>query len=575
MTMAKYFSPGVYVEEYDSGPSPMEGSGTSTAGFVGLARKGRVEGMPVLVTGPSDFARKFGGYLSENSWGNNRFLAHAVNHFFINGGSRAFIMRVAPADAAVAKSSCAEGKEGVLDIEAKNPGEWGNSVVITFTASSNSKSQILEDMGDGKYRFKNASDFGVGDVVALEGAGDTQYGVISNITGNMVTFEAPFEGDVVDDALLPKITLHVCQMDVEVDCDGEIEKYPAVSFNVSSPAFIEKAMSKSEIVTLKAQPAQGAVAPIDVICQVFGKEGDTVKVSLAGGLDGTASALTDADFIGKDEGPGSRTGIQAFLDNTDVNIMAVPGIVSANVQLSLVAHCEKLGSRFAVLDMPMTAKSVTDVMQHKDIVDSDYCAMYHPWLQVFDPLDKKDTFIPPSGSIMGIYARTDNARGVHKAPANEVVANCTGLFVNYNVAEQDLLNPKGVNLIRKFPGSGIRVWGARTASSKPLWKYVNVRRLFIYLEESIKANTNWVVFEPNDSSLWARVKRSVEIFLTGVWQTGALVGGSPEEAFFVNIGPSTMTQDDIDNGRLVCVIGVAPVKPAEFVIFKITQKTGE
>jgi phage tail sheath protein FI len=234
-----------------------------------------------------------------------------------------------------------------------------------------------------------------------------------------------------------------------------------------------------------------------------------------------------------------------------------------------------LSSRFAVLDVPRESKTVTDIMKHRDIVDSDYCAMYHPWLRVYDPLDKKDTFIPPSGSVIGIYARSDNSRGVHKAPANEVVANCTGLYVNYNVGEQDLLNPKGVNLIRKFPGAGIRVWGARTASSKPLWRYINVRRLFIYLEESIKANTNWVVFEPNDEKLWSRVRRTIEIFLEGVWRSGALVGGSPADAFFVDIGPNTMSKDDIDNGRMICVIGVAPVKPAEFVIFRITQKTGE
>ena len=255
--------------------------------------------------------------------------------------------------------------------------------------------------------------------------------------------------------------------------------------------------------------------------------------------------------------------------------MAVPGIVSPNVELALVNHCEKLGSRFAVLDMPQNLKTPTDLLQHRDIVDSDYCAMYHPWLKVFDPLDKRDIYIPPSGSILGIYARSDNARGVHKAPANEVVANCTGLSVNYNVGEQDMLNPKGVNLIRRFPGAGIRVWGARTATSRPLWKYINVRRLFIYLEESIKANTNWVVFEPNDPALWARVQRTIEIFLEGVWKSGALAGGGPGDSFFVDIGTNTMSQDDINNGRLVCVIGVAPVKPAEFVIFRVTQKTGE
>ncbi len=575
MIMAEYLSPGVYVEEFDSGPTPMQGVGTSTAGFIGVAEKGPISGAPVLVTGPADFARKFGGYLHESEFGDYRFLAHAVNHFFINGGSRAFVMRVAPSDATIAKAAVLEGKEEIIDIQAKNPGDWGNSIITTFESASSSKSQILEDLGSGKYRLKNATGFTAGDVVALDGAGEEQFAVVKNATGNIVTFESAFEGDVVDDALLPKITVHTCELNVIVDLNGEVEKYNGVSFNALSPSFIEKKMAKSEIVTLKSKPGENAVAPMDVVKQVFGGEGDVVKVTFAGGTNGAAASLSDADFIGKDEGPGSRTGIQAFLDNTDVNIMAVPGIVSANVQLSLVSHCEKLGSRFAVLDMPMTAKTVTDIMEHRDIVDSDYCAMYHPWLQVFDPLDKKDTFIPPSGSIMGIYARSDNARGVHKAPANEVVANCTGLFVNYNVAEQDLLNPKGVNLIRKFPGAGIRVWGARTASSKPLWKYINVRRLFIYLEESIKANTNWVVFEPNDVGLWSRVKRTIETFLEGVWKSGALVGGSASDAFFVDIGPNTMTKDDIDNGRLICVIGVAPVKPAEFVIFKITQKTGE
>ena len=573
--MAEYLSPGVYVEEFDSGPTPMQGVGTSTGGFIGVAEKGPSIGAPVFVTGPADFARKFGGYLHGTEFGDYRFLAHAVNHFFANGGSKAFVMRVVPPDATIAKAKCLEGKEGTIEISARNEGSWGNSVIVSFEASSSSKTQILEDLGEGKYRLKSVAGFDVGDVVELEGSGKPQYSVVTNVTGNNVTFSKPFEGEVVDAGLLPKIVVKTCEMNVVVEEGETVEKYADVSFNVLSPLFIEKVMAKSEIVRLTAKPVEGAVAPIDVVKQVFGGKGSEVKVTLSGGANGTAAALTDADFIGKDEGPGSRTGIQAFLDNTDVNIIAVPGVTSPDVQLSLVSHCEKLASRFAVLDVPMTAKTVPDILQHRDIVDSDYCAMYHPWIKVFDPLDKKDTFIPPSGSVMGIFARSDSNRGVHKAPANEVLANCTGLYANYNVIEQDLLNPKGVNLIRKFPGAGIRVWGARTASSKPLWKYVNVRRLFIYIEESIKANTNWVVFEPNDVALWSRVKRTVEIFLEGIWRTGALVGSSPSEAFFVDVGPNTMSKDDIDNGRLICTIGVAPVKPAEFVIFRITQKTEE
>lgn len=573
--MAEYLSPGVYVEEFDSGPTPMQGVGTSTGGFIGVAEKGPSIGAPVFVTGPADFTRKFGGYLHGTEFGDYRFLAHAVNHFFANGGSKAFVMRVVPPDATIAKAKCLEGKEGTIEISARNEGSWGNSVTVSFEASSSSKTQILEDLGEGKYRLKSIAGFDVGDVVELEGSGKPQFSVVTNVTGNNVTFSKPFEGEVVDAGLLPKIVVKTCEMNVVVEEGETVEKYADVSFNVLSPLFIEKVMAKSEIVRLTAKPVEGAVAPIDVVKQVFGGKGSEVKVTLSGGANGTAAALTDADFIGKDEGPGSRTGIQAFLDNTDVNIIAVPGVTSPDVQLSLVSHCEKLASRFAVLDVPMTAKTVPDILQHRDIVDSDYCAMYHPWIKVFDPLDKKDTFIPPSGSVMGIFARSDSNRGVHKAPANEVLANCTGLYANYNVIEQDLLNPKGVNLIRKFPGAGIRVWGARTASSKPLWKYVNVRRLFIYIEESIKANTNWVVFEPNDVALWSRVKRTVEIFLEGIWRTGALVGASPSEAFFVDVGPNTMSKDDIDNGRLICTIGVAPVKPAEFVIFRITQKTEE
>lgn len=223
--------------------------------------------------------------------------------------------------------------------------------------------------------------------------------------------------------------------------------------------------------------------------------------------------------------------------------------------------------------MPKDARKVEDILGHRDIFDTNYAALYHPWLEVFDPLDKKNIPIPPSGSVLGIYARSDGTRGVHKAPANEVVRACVGLDCAFNKGEQDILNPKGVNLIRSFPGQGIRVWGARTATSNASWKYVNVRRLFIYIEETIKANTSWAVFEPNDEVLWVRVQRTISVFLNNMWREGSLAGQSPEEAFFVNIGRDTMSQDDIDNGRLICVIGVAPVKPAEFVIFRISQKT--
>jgi phage tail sheath protein FI len=253
--------------------------------------------------------------------------------------------------------------------------------------------------------------------------------------------------------------------------------------------------------------------------------------------------------------------------------MAIPGVTTPDVQAALIAHCENLKSRFAVLDIPIDRKKVGEVSEFRDMYDSTYAAIYHPWIEGLDPLAKRSAYFPPSGAMIGIYARTDTERGVHKAPANEVVRSCTGLSVSYNEAEQDILNPLGINLIRSFTGRGIRVWGARTISSNGLWKYLNVRRLFIFVEESIKANTNWVVFEPNSETLWGRVTRTLEMFLASVWRTGALAGTTPAEAFYVECGRTTMTQDDIDNGRLICQIGIAPVKPAEFVIFRITQHT--
>jgi phage tail sheath protein FI len=306
---------------------------------------------------------------------------------------------------------------------------------------------------------------------------------------------------------------------------------------------------------------------------MIGVTGDSAIVNFVGGTDGSIPSIAASDFIGLNAGPGKRTGIQSFIEVSDVSMMAVPGITIPDVQLSLVAHCETLKSRFAVLDIPRDRKKVDEILEYKDMFDTSYGALYHPWIEANDMIAKKRFFLPPSAAMCGVYARCDLSIGVHKAPANEVVRACTGLEYPYNNGEQDRLNPAGVNLIRAFPGRGIRVWGARTCSSNGNWKYINVRRLFIYLEESIKANTNWVVFEPNTELLWSRVQRSVELFLTSVWNSGALAGSTPGEAFFVKIGRETMTQDDIDNGRLICVIGVSPVKPAEFVIFRIGQQT--
>lgn len=556
----------------------MEGVGTSTAGFIGLAEKGAVEGVPQLVINFSDFKRKYGGYLSENEFGEYRFLAYAVEHFFINGGTRAFISRVASKDA-----KCALGQvpatDAVLSVAAKNPGVWGNNISVVITPSSKAKTQvldILETAGGKRYHVKNSSGFNMGDVVMYSDQTTVTYNRVLKSQDNIIEFENEFDESVIDKNLLPSKMITTCEFNLEVKADDQVELYENVSFNMEASNYVDKKTAKSDLVEVHCLAADSSdiVAPFLAISELD-EEKALVSVNLAGGSNGSVSSLSAADFIGTDGGAGKRTGIQSFLDNDNVSIMAVPGVTEPNVQLMLVAHCENLGSRFAVLDMPRDAKKLDDIMAHRDIFDSNYAALYHPWLLVFDPLEKKNIAIPPSGSMLGIYARSDSTRGVHKAPANEPVRACVGLDFQFDESEQNILNPKGVNLIRSFPGMGIRVWGARTASSNPSWKYINVRRMFIFIEESIKANTNWVVLEPNDEVLWVRVRRTIEVFLTGMWRDGSLAGSSPDEAFFVNIGHDTMSQDDIDNGRMICVIGVAPVKPAEFVIFRISQKTSD
>lgn len=574
--MAEYLSPGVYVEEFESGSKPMEGVSTSTAGFIGLAERGPVEGVPQLVTNPADFHRMYGGYLSENEFGEYRYLAYAVEQFFLNGGSRCFVCRVAPQDAVCATAFAPSKEKPVVQLTAKNPGMWGNHIRVVITPSSKAKTQILEEIetNEGKkYLVKNGAGFYAGDVVMFTDGTETVYNKVVSSRDNVISFETEFTADVVDKSLVPTKVISTCEFAMEVSYNEIVEFYDQMSFNVQAPNYVDKKMAKSDLVKVHyLENNTEAVAPFE---QLVGEDASVGSVAFAGGSNGSVASISEADFIGEDRGAGRRTGIQAFLDNDVVSLMAIPGVTDPNVQLMLVAHCENTGSRFAVLDIPRDARKVEDIIAHRNIFDTNYAALYHPWLNVFDPLDKKNISIPPSGSILGIYARSDNARGVHKAPANEVVRGCVGLDCQFNTGEQDILNPKGVNLIRAFAGQGIRVWGARTATSNSSWKYINVRRLFIFIEESIKANTNWAVFEPNDEVLWVRVQRTISVFLTNLWRGGSLAGTSPEEAFFVHIGRDTMSQDDIDNGRLICVIGVAPVKPAEFVIFRISQKTAD
>jgi uncharacterized protein len=309
----------------------------------------------------------------------------------------------------------------------------------------------------------------------------------------------------------------------------------------------------------------------------------SIDIELKGGNDGLRPRATDYQGV-DDERVVLKTGLKQFEDIEDISIVAAPGSTfgyegvyrsdAATIVNLLLSHASRMRYRIAVLDSG-NEQSISAVRAMRAKIDSTYGALYYPWVRVLDPVTGREIHLPPSGFVAGIYARNDVNRAVYKAPANEVVNLAIGFEQLLNKGQQDVLNPEGINCFRFFEGRGFRLWGARTVSSDPEWKYVNLRRYFAYLERSIDRGTQWVVFEPNGEALWANVRRTVEDFLLNEWQSGALLGDKPERAYFVKCDRSTMTQNDLDNGRLICLVGVAPLRPAEFVIFRIGQWTAD
>ncbi|MET8755171.1 phage tail sheath family protein [Streptomyces sp. NPDC004667] len=305
---------------------------------------------------------------------------------------------------------------------------------------------------------------------------------------------------------------------------------------------------------------------------------------LAGGADARSgpARLNPQVFLGSSA---ERSGIAGLEAIDEVTMVAVPDLMAClsrglldregvkAVQLAVIAHCELMGDRVAVLDTPpgLNAQEVQNWRVEETGYDSKYAALYWPWISVLDPRTGKPAPMPPSGHVAGLWARSDDSRGVHKAPANEVVRGALSLELSITRNEHDLLNPLGINCIRAFPGQGIRVWGARTLSSDPEWRYLNVRRLFNFVEKSILSGTSWVVFEPNDPKLWDSVKRTITMFLRGVWRDGALFGRTPEDAFYVKCDEENNPAESREQGILTVEIGVSVVKPAEFIVFRISQ----
>jgi uncharacterized protein len=510
--MPTYLSPGVYVEEAEAGTRPIEGVGTAVAAFVGFAERGPVN-EPTMVTNWDQFTGTFGDFVTGS------YLAHSVYGYFLNGGGACYVVRVGGDGSSGSQgqakelSTAAQAQVGPFRIRALDSGASAPRISVEVADTQ------AENPPQDAFRL----------VISVAGSEPEVYDPVVAGRGrqNLMT--------VVNDR---SQTVRV----EEVQARGQAER-PA---NTSA--------------TLEVPPP---APPVPV----------------------TPVSINADEYVGN---AADRTGFSGLEAVDEVTMLCVPDLMSAYqqglidiemvqaVQLQMIAHCELMGDRMAILDPPpnLSPQQVKEWRVDKAGYDSRFATLYYPWIKVFDPASGTNEFVPPSGYMAGVWSRTDNTRGVHKAPANEIVRGVVALETNLTKPEHDALNPIGVNAIRAFPGRGIRVWGARTLSSDPAWRYVNVRRLFNYLEESILLGTQWVVFEPNDDALWARIRRTISAFLVNEWRKGALFGLTQDEAFFVKCDRETNPAEAIDAGQVTCLIGIAPVKPAEFVIFRLSQFSG-
>jgi phage tail sheath protein FI len=570
--MAEYLAPGVYVEEVDRGAKSIEGVGTSTAGFLGPTERGPVD--PRLVTSFADFERVFGGFLEDH------YLPSAVQGFFTNGGGRCFVGRVTSATTVATATLPGNGNNAVTDGNGSRDDETedGNGDGENGTTNGDEENGTTNgEEGDGNGNGPVADGSGEG-VITANAVGPGEWGSHVAVSVDDASMQ---DSDPDLFKLLVRYWSDAADVEATKQALEEAEENgdsgpggPDVPAPDLEEVYDDLSPEKSASNYYAKQVNSGSVL-VELERRQHGRPSNTDGDPLW--LDGTFDDEGEVDvdhYTGAEpDGIDERTGLEAFEQFDEIAIVCVPDEHSSDdLTRSVVDHCNEMGDRFAILQSERDPDEIGQLRPPE--AASDMAAFYYPWLEVRNPATGLTESMPPGGHIAGIYARSDTQHGVHKAPANEIVRGIQGLHRTITKGEQEILNPRGVNCIRSFRGRGIRVWGARTATSDPQWKYVNVRRLFLYLEESIDEGTQWVVFEPNDERLWARVKQTIRNFLTDVWQDGALMGSTPEEAFFVKCGRSTMTQNDIDNGRLICEIGVAPVKPAEFVVFRISQWTG-
>ena len=575
--MAEYLAPGTYIEELRSAVVPIQGVSTSTAGFVGRTERG--PDVPLLVTSWPEYTRWFGGHVNTAQ----SYLPFAVQGFFANGGQRLFIARVNGAGATAATLAQPFGAGPGLVATAIGTGEWGNRISLTLLRSrkepARTGSTDPEPPPADRFRLRVAYlDPGNGEIteeyddLAVDPLAPRAAIATVNAASHLITLHwqdpglSPVLPELPDDGA-PPVALSAGSDGASITAADYLGD-PGAALDAQRGLAALEAIDQISILAIPdaVGPLTAVELPVRTPDAAPVPEGPEVPEVPEGP---EAGPVSEAERVADSDASGTSTADQ-----------------SGAVVEGLLEQCERLKDRMAILDVGKGQGDVAGIAGGYLSRRSDYAAIYYPFIRVLDPLTGEPVLVPPSGHIAGVYAFNDVTRGVHKAPANyelrgilsrNVTPTQGPLEFTVTKGQQDILNPQGVNVLRDFraSGQGVRVWGARTISADPGWIYVNVRRLFIFVEESIDEALQWVVFEPNDEPTWARVRQSISVFLERVWRDGGLMGTTPSQAFFVRCDRTTMSTDDILNGRLICLVGLAAVRPAEFVILRFSQITIE
>jgi hypothetical protein len=570
-------APGIY-QSFDSvAPPPLAIANTRIAGFVGLAQKGPMN-EPTRLSNWDEFIEQF-GYTADT------YLSDSVYGFFLNGGTDCWVVRVAHCAPkgelpGIEHAACAEHvqvddwNKPSLKIRALNEGNWGNTVWFRCVHAPGAQALLTRDLdiGSGEAHVNQARGFEVGSLVRIYDRENSDFVVLTQVSDKLVKWGVETPVNRRHRAAAPT-HLEVMTFEIHVAMKDRREVFKGLQMHPSARQYAPKVIAqRSRLVRLEDLHTKSPVP--------HNLPEPLPMTRLGGGRDGL-DALTPEDFTGLDLGPNQRTGLAAMGVNEEVSLLLCPDAMrfhdkepgpageakAHRIQDTMVAQCENQKERFTILDIPQS-KDIEWVRRWRRRTDSSYCAYYWPWLRT-DGIDDKVHIIPPSGFIAGCYARSDLEHGVHHAPANLEIRGAPDMSLRVTEDHIGILNSESINTFRMQ--RGVRPWGARSASSDPQWRYLSTRRLFIMLRRSLEVGFAWITFEPNDHNTWTTVRDRTQSFLASLHTKGMLAGRNPEEAFFVRCDAENNPSDQVDNGILLCDIGVAPVTPAEFIMISLVQ----